>query len=164
MNTRVMMTRNTGPTRKDKTWSMILAVTTCIGVAGSLGYRMAEQAPQPEPEPVSAPQPVTTNNGYTQEQLDAYAASLQAEATRLSEYRASLVATAQNLQELINQQTTQENLFPSQVKNTTPNAPALQPAQPQTTSTTQRKPKPVPAPKLVPAQQAPTTQTNTKSS
>lgn len=177
------MTRNTGPTKKDKTWSMVLATTTCLGIAGTLGYRMAQETPQPEPEPVlvaAVPEQATTSSGYTKEQLDAYAALLQEEADRLANYRASLVAAAGELQTLINQQAEQGNQLPTQVKNKTPKPlnntqqPQVQvqqsQAQPQQTqpqaavTSTKPKPKPAPAPEIVPAQQAPTVQTNTKSS
>lgn len=98
--------------------SAALATTTCVGLVGVIGVRMAEenaaQAASGSPEPaasevvgaadatielVSSTSPAaTSSDGRTREQLDAYATQLEQERQRLVDYRNQLVDIATQLQ------------------------------------------------------------------
>ena len=72
-----------------------LATATCVGLVGVIGVRTAQDsaaadsssATEAQASAVAAP---TSTDGYTQAELDAYAAQLAAEAQRLTDYRAQL--------------------------------------------------------------------------
>ena len=80
-----------------------LATATCVGLVGVIGIRTAQDsaaadsgsASEAAAAVVAAP---TTTDGYTQADLDAYAAQLDAEAQRLADYRAQLIDAAMTLQ------------------------------------------------------------------
>ena len=87
-----------------------LATATCVGLVGVIGVRTAQDsaaadsssaadssaAAQVQDPAALAP---TTSDGYTQADLDAYAAQLDAEAQRLADYRSQLVDAALALQQ-----------------------------------------------------------------
>ena len=80
-----------------------LATATCIGLVGVIGVRTAQDsaaadlsaAAESQAGAVAAP---TSTDGYTQADLDAYAAQLAAESQRLTDYRAQLADAALTLQ------------------------------------------------------------------
>ncbi len=80
-----------------------LATATCVGLVGVIGVRTAQDsaaadsssATEAQASAVAAP---TSTDGYTQAELDAYAAQLAAEAQRLTDYRAQLAEAALTLQ------------------------------------------------------------------
>ena len=98
--------------------SAALATTTCVGLVGVIGVRMADenaaQAASGSPDPAAAASTdqagaiqlisttspaATSSSGLTREQLDAYAAQLTTERQRLIDYRNQLVAIATQLQQ-----------------------------------------------------------------
>ena len=139
-----------------------LATATCVGLVGVIGIRTAQDsaaadsgsASEAAAAVVAAP---TTTDGYTQADLDAYAAQLDAEAQRLADYRAQLIDAASTLQQSAGGSSTLS------VKN-----PAAVPSQAQASSATSAKPRVTkPAAQAAPKpQQAPKPQpqSNTKSS
>jgi hypothetical protein len=107
---------------------------TCIGLAGVLGVRAAEDSTaadsgsQPTGESVTAGgTQATTSAGLSQAELQAYAQQLDDEAQRLADYRQQLIQVAAELQAVAEGQGLQ-------VRSTGGNA-----------STPVRKPKPRPA-------------------
>jgi hypothetical protein len=131
-----------------------LATATCVGLVGVIGIRTAQDsaaadsssATQSQEGAVAVP---TSTDGYTQADLDAYAAQLAAEAQRLTDYRAQLVDAAQTLQ-----------ASAGGSAGVTVSDPASVPAKPKSPSV--KKPKP--AVSKPAAQAAPKPQSNTKSS
>ncbi|CAB4940621.1 MAG: hypothetical protein F2840_04445 [Actinobacteria bacterium] len=131
-----------------------LATATCVGLVGVIGIRTAQDsaaadsssATQSQASAVAIP---TSTDGYTQADLDAYAAQLAAEAQRLTDYRAQLVEAAQTLQ-----------ASAGGSAGVTVSDPAAVPANQQAPSV--KKPKP--AVSKPAAQAAPKPQSNTKSS
>jgi hypothetical protein len=87
--------------RNTKIISTGLAVATGIGIVGVIGFRTIEDAAaQSAPATTSVDASsveVPTLEGYSAEQLQAYAEALSQEAVRLSEYRDQLNAVAQQL-------------------------------------------------------------------
>ncbi len=80
-----------------------LATATCVGLVGVIGIRTAQDSAAADSGSTSeAAAPIaaapTTTDGYTQADLDAYAAQLDAEAQRLADYRAQLIDAAMTLQ------------------------------------------------------------------
>ena len=82
--------------------SASLATMTCIGLAGVLAVRAAEEsaaAPTAADSSTSSSDTQgTSSTGLTQDQLDAYARQLDDEAKRLSDYRQQLIQVAGELQ------------------------------------------------------------------
>ncbi len=138
-----------------------LATATCVGVVGLLGTRMVsaqEATAEPsatESTPVLLAAPASTvatsSSGMTRSDLDAYAALLAAEKTRLDSYRAELVAAAQAINGAAGsgKRAGQAAL---------PQAPAAAPAIPAPA------PKPAPKPAAPPALAAPAPQSYTAGS
>lgn len=93
-----------GNDHRTKMISTGLAVATGIGVVGLIGWRTAEEANAQNASDTATVStetevvlPVRSSDGYTVEQLDAYAAALQQETQRLSDYRDQLNALAEKL-------------------------------------------------------------------
>lgn len=76
-----------------------LASTACIGLVGVIGVRAA-QSNEPATEPVSTQDPLSTS-GYSQADLDAYAAQLADQAAQLASYRKQLKQVASQLNDEI---------------------------------------------------------------
>jgi len=95
--------RKTGASRNSKVLSASLAVATGVGVAGMVAVRMAQDASAQDTVPVSSATQsqdtgvATSSDGYTKDQLDAYAQALATEAIRLQDYRDQLAAVASNV-------------------------------------------------------------------
>ena len=131
-----------------------LATATCVGLVGVIGVRTAQDsaaadsssATEAQAGSVAVP---TSTDGYTQAELDAYAAQLAAEAQRLTDYRAQLVDAALTLQASAG--------GPTRV---TVRKPSSVPSKPRSSSSPATKPR-VNKPA---AQPAPQPQSNTKSS
>lgn len=92
--------------RNTKIISTGLAIATGIGIVGVIGFRSAEDANAQNASggnnaDVSSEEAgnsaIPTLDGYSAEQLQAYAEALQQEAARLSEYRDQLNAVAKQL-------------------------------------------------------------------
>lgn len=77
--------------------SASLATVTCVGLAGVLAVRAAQDSAAAESTAVQDVQ-AATSTGLTQADLDAYAQQLDAEAQRLADYREQLVQVAAELQ------------------------------------------------------------------
>jgi hypothetical protein len=93
--------RKTGASRNSKVLSATLAVATGVGVSGMVVVRMATDASAQDTTTVSNDQGnelATSSDGYTKDQLDAYAQALDSEATRLQDYRDQLTAAATKFQ------------------------------------------------------------------
>ena len=80
-----------------------LATATCVGLVGVIGVRTAQDSAAADSSSAteaqaSAVAALTSTDGYTQAELDAYAAQLAAEAQRLTDYRAQLAEAALTLQ------------------------------------------------------------------
>lgn len=138
-----------------------LAVATGIGVVGLIGVRSSEEASANDAQvsdsvevAVSDPSVVVSSEGYTQEQLDAYAVALEQEAERLRDYRDQLHAIAT---QLTNQPVSKKNKKPSIAQ------PALQNPAPQNSSP-QKPAAQKPAAKPAPAIQKPQPQSNSQGS
>lgn len=138
-----------------------LAVATGIGVVGLIGVRSSEEASANDAQvsdsvevAVSDPSVVVSSEGYTQEQLDAYAVALEQEAERLRDYRDQLNAIAT---QLTNQPVSKKNKKPSIAQ------PALQNPAPQNSSP-QKPAAQKPAAKPAPAIQKPQPQSNSQGS
>lgn len=138
-----------------------LAVATGIGVVGLIGVRSSEEASANDAQvsdsvevAVSDPSVVVSSEGYTQEQLDAYAVALEQEAERLRDYRDQLNAIAT---QLTNQPVSKKNKKPSIAQ------PALQNPAPQNSSPQNSSPQ-KPAAKPAPAIQKPQPQSNSQGS
>lgn len=94
-----MTTRKRGNSTADRVLATGLSVAACVGLVGVVGLREANAQAQPE----AAPQPdAVSSAGYTQADLDAYAASLADQANQLANYRAQLDQVAQQLSLRIN--------------------------------------------------------------
>ena len=78
----------------DKAWSLGLAGATCLGLVGLVGARSITDAAAADTAPVAD----VSSTGLSQAELDAYAASLNAQQVQLDAYRAQLVDVAQQLQ------------------------------------------------------------------
>ena len=72
-----------------------LASTACMGLVGVIGVRAA-QSSSPATEPASDQEPVSSS-GYTQADLDAYAAQLADQSAQLADYRRQLKQVANQL-------------------------------------------------------------------
>ncbi len=87
--------------RNTKIISTGLAVATGIGIVGVIGFRTAADASAQSSSEVTNVEAiiaeVPTLDGYSAEQLQAYAQALTQEAARLSEYRDQLNTVAQQL-------------------------------------------------------------------
>ena len=102
-NARRHASRRTNSTAS-KIVSAGLATATCVGLVGVIGIRTAQDsaaADSGSATEVAAPVAAapTTADGYTQADLDSYAAQLDAEAQRLADYRAQLIDAALTLQQ-----------------------------------------------------------------
>ena len=131
-----------------------LATATCVGLVGVIGVRTAQDSAAADSSSAteaqaSAVSVSTSTDGYTQAELDAYAAQLAAEAQRLTDYRAQLADAALTLQ-----------VSAGSNAGVTLSDPAAVPANPQ--PQTVKKPKPTVSKPA--AQAAPKPQANTKSS
>lgn len=158
--------------RNTKIISTGLAVATGIGIVGVIGFRTAVDASaqnSSEVENVDAIiAEVPTLDGYSAQQLQAYAEALKQEAVRLSDYRNQLNKVAK---QLANQSGGKVTVSSKPTKSSQP-AESSQPAvssQPAESSKATAAPKvaPVPAaPKVapVPAIQKPAPQTNSQGS
>ena len=129
-----------------------LATATCVGLVGVIGIRTAQDSAAADSSSAteaqaSAVSVSTSTDGYTQAELDAYAAQLAAEAQRLTDYRAQLADAALTLQ-----------VSAGSNAGVTLSDPAAVPANPQGI----KKPKPTVSKPA--AQAAPKPQANTKSS
>ena len=129
-----------------------LATTACIGVVGALGVRTVETGAAAQQEATQAANAdlVVSSTGLTEQQLDDYAAQLQAEADRLDAYRAELRTVAASLKEGTGTSAAAETATRS-----VPSA---------ATTVRKPKPKPKPKPKAAPAPAPQKPQSNTKSS
>jgi len=87
--------------RNTKIISTGLAVATGIGIVGVIGFRTMEDAAAQSASATTSVDAssveVASLEGYSAEQLQAYAQALTQEAVRLSEYRDQLNAVAQQL-------------------------------------------------------------------
>lgn len=98
--------RPKGSSAAGKIASASLATVTCIGLAGVLAVRAAEDsaaAVGTSTDTGSSAQQATeptTSTGLTQADLDAYAQQLDDEAQRLADYRAQLIDVANRLQQV----------------------------------------------------------------
>ena len=86
-----------------KIMSAGLATATCVGLVGVIGVRTAQDSAAADSSSATEAQAssvaaATSTDGYTQAELDAYAAQLAAEAQRLTDYRAQLADAALTLQ------------------------------------------------------------------
>ena len=138
-----------------------LAVATGIGVVGLIGVRSSEEASANDAQvsdsvevAVSDPSVVVSSEGYTQEQLDAYAVALEQEAERLRDYRDQLNAIAT---QLTNQTVSKKNKKPN-ISQPSITQPAPQNSAPQNSSPQK------PAAKPAPAIQKPQPQSNSQGS
>lgn len=138
-----------------------LAVATGIGVVGLIGVRSSEEASANDAQvsdsvevAVSDPSVVVSSEGYTQEQLDAYAVALEQEAERLRDYRDQLNAIAT---QLTNQTVSKKNKKPN-IAQPSITQPAPQNSSPQNSSPQK------PAAKPAPAIQKPQPQSNSQGS
>lgn len=92
-------TRKRGHSTADRVLATGLSVAACVGLVGVVGIREASASSEPD----VAPQPeALSSGGYSQADLDAYAASLADQANQLSDYRAHLDQVAQQLSLRIN--------------------------------------------------------------
>lgn len=132
----------------DRILSAGLATAACIGVVGVLGARTIETGTAAQQDAASSAgnaNLAVSSTGLTEQQLDDYAAQLQAEGAKLDAYRAQLETVAASLKST------------SGASNA--NTPSVASAVP-----TVRKPKPKPKPKAAPAPAPSKPQANTKSS
>ena len=143
-----------------------LAVATGIGVVGLIGVRSSEEASANDAQvsdsvevAVSDPSVVVSSEGYTQEQLDAYAVALEQEAERLRDYRDQLNAIAT---QLTNQTVSKKNKKPN-IAQPSITQPAPQNSSPQNSSP-QKPAAQKPAAKPAPAIQKPQPQSNSQGS
>lgn len=94
----------------DKIWAVGLAGATCVGLVGTMGVRVAQEAVASTEVPDSPAvavayaedQPAVsgvTSSGLTYEQLDQYARALEVERMRLETYHQELLQVAARLQE-----------------------------------------------------------------
>lgn len=77
--------------------SASLATMTCVGLAGVLAVRAAEDSAAAEATATQDAQ-AATSTGLSQADLDAYAQQLDAQAQQLADYREQLVQAAAELQ------------------------------------------------------------------
>ena len=82
------------PTTGDKIISAGLAATTCVGLVGVIAVRSQQDAAAA----VQQPTETTSSAGMTQQDLDAYAASLAQQQQALNDYRDQLAAVATQMQ------------------------------------------------------------------
>ena len=87
-----------GRSTTDRVVSSSLAVASCAGIVGLLGLRTAQDAnsTQVAPDPASTVAPLSSA-GLSQQQLDVYAAALEAERQQLVAYRDQLQVVAVQL-------------------------------------------------------------------
>ena len=137
-----------------------LATATCVGLVGVIGIRTAQESAAADSgsaadtaAPIAA-EPTTTD-GYTQADLDAYAAQLDAEAQRLADYRAQLIDAAMTLQASAGGSSRLAVTNPAAVPGKANSSNAAAPKPKVSKPAAQSAPKP---------QQAPQPQSNTKSS
>ena len=138
-----------------------LAVATGIGVVGLIGVRSSEDASANDAQvsdsvevAVSDPSVVVSSEGYTQEQLDAYAVALEQEAERLRDYRDQLNAIATQLtNQTVSKKNKKQNIAQPSITQ-----PAPQNSSPQNSSPQK------PAAKPAPAIQKPQPQSNSQGS
>lgn len=81
--------------------SASLATMTCVGLAGVLAVRTADEsaaASNSTPDTAQQAAAPTSSSGMSQADLDAYAAQLDQERQQLADYRAQLVDVAAQLQ------------------------------------------------------------------
>ena len=138
-----------------------LAVATGIGVVGLIGVRSSEEASANDAQvsdsvevAVSDPSVVVSSEGYTQEQLDAYAVALEQEAERLRDYRDQLNAIATQLtNQTVSKKNKKPNIAQPSITQPTPQNSAPQNSSPQK-----------PAAKPAPAIQQPQPQSNSQGS
>lgn len=133
--------------------SASLATMTCIGLAGVLAVRAAQDSTAAEATAGSASSAdaaqgiaPTTSTGLTQEQLDAYAQQLDDQAQALADYRAQLIDVATQLQAVADSQGVQVRSSGGAARSasgqgTTANGP-----------TKPAKPRPAAQPPVAPAQ------------
>lgn len=89
-----------GASRNSKVISTSLAVATGVGVVGLLALQQVDQATANTGDQVQESEinsEVTSSDGYTKAQLDAYALALEQEAQRLRDYRDELAAIASDV-------------------------------------------------------------------
>jgi hypothetical protein len=134
----------------DKIWAVGLAGITCVGLVGTMGVRLAQEAAAGTnvPESVSAPSgeptdaaSVATSTGLTEQQLDDYARALEQERLRLEAYHAQLLDAAAKLQRSGDTASQSENVIPASA------------------SSAKKKPKPLPKPAAAPQVAKPQAQT-----
>ena len=93
----------------DKIWAVGLAGATCVGLVGTMGVRVAQEAVAstevPDSPAVAVAYPEdqaavsgVTSSGLTYEQLDQYARALEVERMRLDAYHQELLDVAARLQ------------------------------------------------------------------
>lgn len=149
--------------RNTKIISTGLAVATGIGIVGVIGFRTAVDASAQNSSGIENVDAiiaeVPTLDGYSAQQLQAYAEALKQEAVRLSDYRNQLNKVAK---QLANQSDGKVTVSSKPTKSSQP-AKASQsaaPAQPAAQSQATTAPKVAP----VPATQKPAPQTNSQGS
>lgn len=149
----------------DKIWAVGLAGATCVGLVGTLGVRVAQDAaasttaPDPVVEVSSDATAVTSvavvsSSGLTEEQLDEYARALEAERLRLEAYHAQLLDVAARLQESADSVAQAQGAVPASTskKAKKANQPSTDvPTKPAAQSTPTAKPKPASKPAAKPA-------------
>jgi len=161
----------------DKIWAVGLAGVTCVGLVGTMGVRVAQDAvastnvPDTTITDTTADATsisVTTSTGLTEQQLDEYARALEDERLRLEAYHAELLDAAAKLQQSVDALAQNQNVVPASApskKKSKQPAQAQEPkpaAQPQTATQAQKpKPaaKPVPKPAAAPQVSKPQAQT-----
>jgi hypothetical protein len=137
----------------DKIWAVGLAGVTCVGLVGTMGVRVAQDAVASTnaAEVVSTETgmdatsvAVSTSSGLTEQQLDEYARALEAERLRLEAYHAELLDAAAKLQDSVSASSPSQNVVPARASSTkNKSKPAAKPK-----PAAQPVPKPAAAPQV----------------
>ena len=155
----------------DKIWAVGLAGVTCVGLVGTMGVRVAQDAVASTKVPDTTITDatadatsisVTTSTGLTEQQLDQYARALEDERLRLEAYHAELLDAAAKLQQSADALSQNQNVVPASTSSKKESKPAAQAQKPQTANQAQKpKPaaKPVPKPAAAPQVSKPQAQT-----
>lgn len=177
-----------GHSTTDKVVSAGLAAAACAGLVGVIAVRSSQEAQAADAQAATEVSDATlvaatTSTGLTQEQLDQYAAQLEAERIKLIDYRDQLALVAASLSDSAAQQaalpsaksgaaiktpqaaTTKQKAKAKAKAKAKITAPAQEPAaQPQQQAAPQAKPAPRPQAQVQQQQAAPRPQAQTKSS
>ncbi len=141
----------TGRTRftTDRLLSAGLATAACVGLVGAVGVRgMSDSAATQQDVSVQAGSATlaVSSTGLTEGQLDAYAAQLQGEATKLDAYRAQLLSLAKDLKAVGKQQGRNVTSTPKADSRALTKAAPKPVAKPKPAPKPVAKPKPAPKP------------------